>query len=69
MLEIVGLRVLSRQNLQQHTASRRLAVHFTGADEQTGRQLFRTHEVIFQTGGRGIAFRADNALIALAFFW
>ena len=67
MLEVVGLRVLRRQNLQQHTASSRLTVYFTGADEQTRRQLFRTHEVIFQAGRQRIAFEANHALIALTF--
>ena len=67
VLEIIGLRVLRRQNLQQHPASSWLTVHFTGADEETRRQLFRTHEVIFQAGCQGIAFQTHHALIALAF--
>ena len=67
VLEVIGLCVLGWQNLQQHTARSRLTIHFTGADEQTRRQLFRTHEVIFQAGCQGIPFEADHALIAFTF--
>ncbi len=68
MLEIIGLRILRRQNLEQHTAGCRLAIHFTGTDEQAGWQLFGTHEVIFQAGGKRIAFQTDHALIAFTLF-
>ncbi len=34
VLKVIGLCVLRRQNLQQHTARSRLTVHFTGADEE-----------------------------------
>ncbi|CZY27957.1 Uncharacterised protein [Enterobacter hormaechei] len=68
MLEIIGLRILRRQNLKQHTTGSRLTIHFTGADEQAGWQLFGTHEVIFQAGGKRVAFQTDNALIALTLF-
>lgn len=61
MVEIVGVAVLRRQNLQQHAGRGRFALRFAGADEQAGRQLFRLTEVGFQAGGQGFPFQADHA--------
>ena len=68
MIEIICLRVLRRHYLQQHSASSGFAINVASADEQACRQLFRTHEVIFQTRCQRVTFQTDHALITLAFF-